>query len=159
GALIAPLLLEPMASLLATPTPSAFAPGPLIGALILILVAVAVCTAIPAIRAGRLNTVEALAIGRANTRGSASRAARPAAALHLPPTVRLGVKDAFAGRARAVLSVAALGMMVITLVAALSMEATYDKVIGDPALRAKPWDILVEPGELSTARALTTLRQ
>jgi putative ABC transport system permease protein len=159
GAAIAPLLLEPMASLLATPTPSALAPAPLLLSLALILLAVALCTAIPAIRAGRLNTVEALAIGRANARGKASRAARAAAALRLPATVRLGVKDAFAGHARAVLSVAALGMMVITLVAALSMEATYDKVIGDPALRAKPWDIRVEPGELTTAQALTAVRR
>ena len=154
GAAIAPLLLKPMSNLLATPTPSALAPGPLLLSLALILLAVAVCTAIPAIRAGRLNTVEALAIGRAAARGNPSRAARVAAALKLPATVRLGVKDAFAGHARAVLSVAALGMMVITLVAALSMEATYAKVIGDPALRAKPWDIRVEPGELGTARAL-----
>jgi putative ABC transport system permease protein len=159
GAAIAPLLLKPMASLLATPTPSAFAPAPLIASLVLVLIAVAVCTAIPAIRAGRLNTVEALAIGRASTRGKASRAARAAAALKLPAPVRLGVKDAFAGHARAILSVAALGMMVITLVAALSMEATYDKVIGDPALRAKPWDILVEPGELTTAQALAAVRR
>jgi putative ABC transport system permease protein len=159
GAAIAPLLLEPMASLLATPTPSAFAPAPLLISLALTLLAVAVCTAIPAIRAGRLNTVEALAIGRASTRGKRSRAAQAAAALHLPATVRLGVKDAFAGHARAILSVAALGMMVITLVAALSMEATYDKVIGDPALRAKPWDILAEPGELTTAQAVTALER
>jgi putative ABC transport system permease protein len=159
GAAIAPLLLEPMANLLATPTPSALAPAPLIGALALILLAVAICTAIPAIRAGRLNTVEVLAIGRASSRGKASKAARAAAALRLPATVRLGVKDAFAGHARAILSVAALGMMVITLVAGLSMEATYSKVIGDPALRAKPWDIRVDPGELSTAQALAAVRK
>ncbi len=159
GAAIAPLLLKPMSSLLATPTPSALAPGPLLLALALILLAVAVCTAIPAIRAGRLNTVEALAIGRAASRGNASRAARAAAALKLPATIRLGVKDAFAGRARAVLSVSALGMMVITLVAGLSMEATYAKVIGDPALRAKPWDIRVESGESGTARALALVER
>src|SRR4029079_19535742 len=51
------------------------------------------------------------------------------------------------------------GMMVITLVAALSMEATYDKVIGDPALRAKPWDIRVEPGELTAAQAVAALKR
>ena len=159
GAAIAPLLLEPMASLLATPTPSAFAPAPLSASLPLVLIAVAICTAIPAIRAGRLNTVEALAIGRANARGKASRAARAAAALRLPATMRLGVKDAFAGRARAILSVAALAMMVITLVAALSMEATYGKVIGDPALRAKPWDIRVDAGQLDPAQALAAVRE
>src|SRR3954447_9348878 len=159
GAAIAPLLLKPMANLLATPTPSALAPGPLVASLALILVAVAICTAIPAIRAGRLNTVEALAIGRASSRGTASRAARAAAALRLPATVRLGVKDAFAGHARAILSVAALAMMVITLVAALSMEATYNKVIGDPALRAKPSDVLVEPREVTTEQALAAVRR
>jgi len=159
GAAIAPLLLEPMASLLATPTPSALAPGPLLLSLALILLAVATCTAIPAIRAGRLNTVEALAIGRASARGKVSRAARAAAALKLPAPVRLGVKDAFAGHARAILSVAALGMMVVTLVAALSMEATYNKVIGEPALRAKPWDIRVEPGEQTPAQAVHALER
>jgi hypothetical protein len=66
--------------------------------------------------------------------------------------MRLGVKDAFAGRARAILSVAALAMMVITLVAALSMEATYGKVIGDPALRAKPWTSASTPGSWTRRR-------
>ncbi len=43
-------------------------------------------------------------------------------------------------------------MMVITLVAALSMEATYDRVIDDPALRAKPWDVRVQPGAAASRR-------
>ena len=58
----------------------------------------------PALRAGRLNTVDALALGRASLSGGASRAARMAAALHLPPTARLGVKDAFTSRSRATLT-------------------------------------------------------
>src|ERR671931_592541 len=58
-----------MASLLATPTPSALAPAPLLGALVLILLAVAVFTAVPALRAGRVNTVDALALGRAGGDG------------------------------------------------------------------------------------------
>ena len=49
-------------------------------------------------------------------------------------------------------------MMVITLVAGLSMEATYDRVIDDPALRAKPWDLRVEPGVLGEGIALETVR-
>ncbi len=154
GTLIAPTLLEPMSSLLATPTPSALQPGPLLAALVLILLAVALFTAIPALRAGRLNTVDALALGRVAGRGRTSRSARLAAALHLPTAARLGVKDAFAARTRATLTVGALAMMVVTLVAALSMEATYDKVIGDPALRAKPWDVRVAPGRLGEPAAL-----
>ncbi len=158
GTAIAPLLLRPMASLLATPTPSALAPGPLGLALVLILLAVAICTALPAIRAGRVNTVAALALGRSAAGGGASRAARVAAALHLPVAARLGVKDAFTSRSRAVLTVGALAMMVVTLVAGLSMEATYHKVIDDPALRAKPWDVRVEPGGAGTAAALALVR-
>jgi putative ABC transport system permease protein len=158
GTLIAPALLEPMSSLLATPTPSALQPGPLALALLLILLAVALFTAIPALRAGRLNTVDALALGRAAGNGRTSRAARLAAALRLPATARLGVKDAFAARTRAVLTTGALGLMVVTLVAALSMEATYGKVINDPALRAKPWDVRVEAGELGEPRTLALVK-
>ena len=159
GTAIAPLLLEPMSTLLATPTPSAFQPATLLLALALIVASVAVFAALPALRAGRLNTVDALAVGRASASGSgASRAARVAAALHLPATARLGVKDAFTSRSRALLTVGALTMMVVTLVAALSMEATYDRVIEDPALRAKPWDVRVEPGALGTDAALALVR-
>jgi putative ABC transport system permease protein len=158
GTLIAPALLNPMANLLATPTPSAFQPLTLLAALALIVLAVCVFAAVPALRAGRLNTVAALALGRASLSGGASRAARVAAALHLPATARLGVKDAFTSRSRATLTVGALTMMVITLVAALSMEATYDRVIDDPALRAKPWDVRVQPGDRG-AQALTLVRE
>src|SRR4051794_5951815 len=158
GTALAPLLLRPMASLLATPTPSALQPGPLALALALVLLAVAVFTAIPALRAGRLNTVDALALGRATASGRAARAARLAAALRLPPAARLGVKDAFAGRARAALTIGALSLMVVTLVSALSMEATYHRVIAEPALRAKPWDLRVDPGALGENAVLGLVR-
>ena len=87
-----------MSNLLATPTPSAFQPAHAAGALALIVAAVALFAAVPALRAGRLNSVDALALGRASLSGGASRAARVAAALHLPATARLGVKDAFTSR-------------------------------------------------------------
>ena len=90
-----------MSSLLATPTPSAFQPVTLLVALALIVGAVALFAALPATRAGRLNTVDALALGRATLSGGASRAARIAAALKLPATARLGVKDAFTSPRRA----------------------------------------------------------
>ncbi|MBE2318869.1 FtsX-like permease family protein [Solirubrobacter sp. CPCC 204708] len=153
GAAIAPLLLEPMSSLLATPTPSALAPLPLLLALVLILAAVAVFTAVPALRAGRVKTIDALALGRGAGTGRASRAARIAAALRLPAIARLGVKDAFTSRSRASLTIAALTFMVVTLVAALSVEATFHRVIDDPALRAKPWDVrLEEPSALAATQ-------
>jgi putative ABC transport system permease protein len=52
----------------------------------------------------------------------------------------------------------ALTMMVVTLVAGLSMEATYNRVVDDPALRAKPWDMRVETGNLSEAEALAVVQ-
>ncbi len=153
GAAIAPLLLEPMSNVLATPTPSALAPLPLVVALGLILAAVALFTAVPALRAGRVKTIDALALGRGVGNGHASRAARLATALHLPTVARLGVKDAFTSRSRATLTIAALTFMVVTLVAALSVEATFHRVIDDPALRAKPWDVrLEEPSALAAAQ-------
>ncbi|HEX6027128.1 MAG TPA: FtsX-like permease family protein, partial [Solirubrobacter sp.] len=158
GSLIAPALLKPMANVLATPTPSAWAPPPLLLALALILLAVAVFTAIPALRAGRVNTVAALALGRAGGAMKASRTAQLAAALRLPAVARLGVKDAFTSRVRTVLTVSALALMVMTLVSALSAEATFDRVIADPALRAKPYDLTVEPGALGEAATLDLVR-
>ena len=38
------------------------------------------------------------------------------------------------------------------------MEATYDRVIEDPALRAKPWDVRVEPGAQGDAAARRLVR-
>ena len=105
-----------------------------------------------------MNTVAALALGRAGGATNASRAARLAAALHLPTTARLGVKDAFTSRSRATLTVAALAIMVITLVAALSAEATFNRVIDDPALRAKPYDMSVQPGAMGPQAALELVR-
>ena len=45
------------------------------------------------------------------------------------------------------LTVASLAVTMGMVVAALSMEATYARVIGDPSLRAKPYDLLVTPGD------------
>ena len=103
-------------------------------------------------RAGRLNTVDgARARARLECRAAPAGSQAPPGC-DSPATARLGVKDAFTSRSRATLTAGALTMMVITLVAALSMEATYGRVIEDPALRAKPWDLRVEPGARANAR-------
>ncbi len=46
----------------------------------------------------------------------------------------------------------------MTLVSALSAEATFNRVIDDPALRAKPYDMSVQPGALGEAGALDLVR-
>jgi hypothetical protein len=67
-----------------------------------------------------------------------SRAAPRPAALHLPPSVVLGVKDAFASRSRAAMTIASLALTMAVVVMALGTEATYRRVIQDSSLRAKP---------------------
>jgi putative ABC transport system permease protein len=78
-----------------------------------------------------------------------------ASRLRLPSAVVLGVKDAFARRGRAILTIASLTLTMSTVVVALAMEATYSRVISDSALRAKPYDLIVfHPARLSDARLL-----
>ena len=122
-------------------------------------VAAVVClfTALPAWRAGRLGVLEAIALGRTSVSTRPSRAARAAAALHLPPAVVLGVKDAFASRSRALLTCASLALTMMTVIFALGTEATYRRVIQDPSLRAKPYELLVDANDVSPARMRTLI--
>jgi putative ABC transport system permease protein len=157
GIALSPLMLEPTANLLGTATPSGLRPVT-VGAGILGVVAV-VClfTALPAWRAGRLGVLEAIALGRTSVSAKPSRVARAAVALHMPPAVVLGVKDAFANRSRAVMTIASLALTMGTVIMALGPEATYRRVIHDSALRAKPYELLVGTNELSTARTRALL--
>ena len=152
GIALSPLILKPTANLLGTATPSGLRPVTI--ALGVFGVAAVVClfTALPAWRAGRLGVLDAIALGRTSVSTRPSRAARAAVALHMPPAVVLGVKDAFASRSRALLTCASLALTMMTVVFALGTEATYRRVIQDPSLRAKPYDLLVDANDLSAAR-------
>jgi putative ABC transport system permease protein len=152
GIALSPLILEPTANLLGTATPSGLRPVTI--ALGVFGVAAVVClfTALPAWRAGRLGVLDAIALGRTSVSTRPSRAARAATALRMPPAVVLGVKDAFASRSRALLTCASLALTMMTVVFALGTEATYRRVIQDPSLRARPYDLLVDANDLSAAR-------
>jgi putative ABC transport system permease protein len=129
-----------------------------LGVLAAVLALVAVATAVPAWRAGRVAPVEALALGRGAGAAHASRLARLARRLRLPVVFALGAKDAFARPARAALTVASLVLAAILVVCAMGFEATMDRLASDNALRAQPWDLRVHATGLSTAtvdRALT----
>ena len=114
-------------------------------------------TALPAWRAGRLGVLEAIALGRTSVSTKPSRAARAAVALHLPPAVVLGVKDAFANRSRAAMTIASLALTMGTVIMALGTEATYRRVIQDSSLRAKPYELIVDANEVSPARTRALL--
>jgi putative ABC transport system permease protein len=152
GRLLAPPLLGDTLTLLGTPQPAP--PGPLLAAEVfaLVLVAVALATALPAWRAGRLPPVVALEPVRPSAGDRASRAARAARTLRLPVIAMLGAKDAYVQRARAVLTVASLALAGMVVVCALAFEATMDRLAADPALRAQPWDIAVDTQDMPPER-------
>jgi putative ABC transport system permease protein len=152
GIALSPLLLEPTASLLGTATPSGLRLVTVAAGVLGVAGVVCLFTALPAWRAGRLGVLEAIALGRTSVSTKPSRAARAAAALHLPPAVVLGVKDAFASRSRAAMTIASLALTMGTVVMALGTEATYRRVIQDSSLRAKPYELLVFSNEASAAR-------
>jgi putative ABC transport system permease protein len=145
GTAVAPLFLSRTADLLATTAPTPLDPAAIGGSIALTLLVVVVFTLLPAWRGGRLSVVRGLAGALSGVRPRPSRVARLAARLRFSPSVVVGVKDAFARRPRAALTVASLAVTMGMVVAALSMEATYARVINDPALRAKPYDLMVVP--------------
>jgi putative ABC transport system permease protein len=157
GIALSPLLLEPTASLLGTGTPSGLRAVTVAAGVLGVIAVVCLFTALPAWRAGRLGVLEAIALGRTSVSTKPSRAARAAAALHFPPAVVLGVKDAFASRSRAAMTIASLALTMGTVIMALGTEATYRRVIQDSSLRAKPYELLVDANEVSPARTRSLL--
>ncbi|MEO8690438.1 MAG: ABC transporter permease, partial [Solirubrobacteraceae bacterium] len=113
-------------------------------ALLVALAVVAVATALPAWRAGRMPVQAALALGRGATSARASRVAGLALRLHLPVVVGVGAKDAFAQRGRTLLTVSSLALAAALVATAMSFEATMDRLASDPALRAQPYELRVE---------------
>jgi putative ABC transport system permease protein len=152
GRLLAPPILGDTLTLLGTPQPGP--PGPVLAAqvLALVLVAVALATALPAWRAGRLPPVVALEPVRPAAGERASRAAGIARSLRLPVVTMLGAKDAYVQRARALLTVASLALAGAMVVCALAFEATMDRLEAQPALRAQPWDVAVDTESMPVER-------
>jgi putative ABC transport system permease protein len=157
GIALSPLLLEPTASLLGTATPSGLRAVTVAAGVLGVVAVVCLFTALPAWRAGRLGVLEAIALGRTTVSTKPSRAARAATALHLPPAVVLGVKDAFANRSRAAMTIASLALTMGTVIMALGTEATYRRVIKDSSLRAKPYELIVDANDVSADRTRSLL--
>jgi putative ABC transport system permease protein len=150
GALLGPALLEDT-SILGT-SPSAPGGGLVLAAFATTLLVVVAATALPAWRAGRRSPVAGLALGRDVTTARASRLAALARRLRLPVVVGLGVKDAFAQRARSLLTLGSLVLAAMIGVCALAFESTMDRLLADPALRAQPWDVRITPSGVSPAQ-------
>jgi len=141
---ITPLLLHRSADLLGTPTPSGLGLQTVAAGVLGVALIVTIFTALPAWRAGRLKVLDAIRLGRTSVSSRPSRTGELAARCHLPVAAVLGVKDAFAARSRAVMTILSLILTVTAVVATLGTEATYRRVVGDSSLRAKPYDLLVQ---------------
>ena len=150
GALLAPSLLEG-GPLIGTAPPGGPGGGLMLAAFAATLLVVVAATALPAARAARRSPVEGLALGRDVTTARASRLAAVARRLRLPVVIGLGIKDAFAQRARSLLTLGSLGLAAVFVVCALGFEATMDRLAEDSSLRARPWDISLSPAGMTPA--------
>jgi putative ABC transport system permease protein len=144
GALVAERLSADAAGVLGAPAHPPPSVPLLAAALLLALAVVALATALPAWRAGRIPVQAALALGRGATSERASRVAALARALRLPVVVGVGAKDAFAQRGRTALTVSSLALAAALVSTAMGFEATMDRLASEPALRGQPWDLRVQ---------------
>jgi putative ABC transport system permease protein len=152
GALLSHAVLASLADALNTTTPSGFDPGVIVMSYVVIVAAVAAATALPAWRAGRLATTEALRPQRTHGAERHALLAGAAARLRLPVAVRFGAKDAFAVRTRAALTIGSLVLLTVAAMSTLSGEAVFHRVISDPSLRAKPYELALESQALPAQR-------
>ncbi|MEV5506819.1 ABC transporter permease [Streptomyces orinoci] len=84
---------------------------------------------IPALRAGRMPTVQALVAGRAPRAGAGRTAQRLASRLPLPRAMSLGLAQPFARPARAVLVGAAVLFGVVSATFAVGLESAFNKYL------------------------------
>jgi putative ABC transport system permease protein len=139
-------LLDSAADLLAVPPPSPALPA--LVAILIVVAATGLASLPAALQARRVAPLRALH-GEPGARSPRrSRLAAAAAWLRLPVPIVVGVQDALARRGRAVLTVLSLMLTVATAVFALAMEATYDRILADPAIDGAPFELRVLPGAL-----------
>ncbi len=122
GAALSLPLVNQAARSLDLPSPPAVSPLAGLLALAGILLGVVVAAALPALRAGRMSPVEAIATGGAPNSPRAWRVSRWFRQVRLPRPLSLGAGDAFARPLRAGLTVLAVLVGVTTIVVAFSLR-------------------------------------
>ncbi|MER6438927.1 FtsX-like permease family protein [Streptomyces sp. NPDC001185] len=112
------------------------------------LLVVAVAALVPASRAGRLPTVEAIAVGRAPRTGRGRWAHRAAGRLPLPRPVAYGLASPFAHPVRAAAMVLAVTFGTVAATFAVGLTQSLDAVAGarDPENRADVTAVSGGPG-------------
>lgn len=148
GVLLAPLFLNQTADMLNTPAASPFNPTVALSVLLGVLVIVSLFNLLPAWRGGRIPPVQAITRGFNPPQRRASLLARLAGWARLPLVIVTGVKDVFSRPARALLTIVALLVTVMTMVFALGMNAMIDRMVDNPALTGTAYDAEMTPGAL-----------
>jgi putative ABC transport system permease protein len=143
---LSPLFLSSVANLFSASAFPAFDPtvvAIVVGGVALLTV---VFTGIPAWRAGRLSTLRALTTGITAGGSRPSMPASIAARLRLPPLLVIAIKDAFSRPLRALLTIGALTVAVVTVTFALAVDATLVAARDDRGLLGgPPFEIQVVP--------------
>jgi putative ABC transport system permease protein len=129
GALVAPILVGRGARLLQTSAEPVIDPTMWAAVLVGVLLTVLVFSVLPAMRAGRTSTLSAIAPDRRD----GPRFARLGGGQAAPaPSSNDRAQDAFARPARSWLTIGALTLAAATAVAALTSEATLNRMASDP---------------------------
>jgi putative ABC transport system permease protein len=143
GFALSPLLLGRVTDALNSTATSVFdarlAAEVLLGIVILTLL----FTALPAWRGGRVSAIHAIQHGFEPARARPALLARAATRLRLPAAVVFGAKDVFARRGRALLTVIALTLTVMTLVFSAGADSTVRNILDHPELSGEPFDVEV----------------
>ena len=129
GAALSLPLVDQAAQRLNLPSPPAVSPLAALLALGGILIGVVVAAALPALRAGRMSAVQAIAAGGAPRSPQAWRPSRRLQHLRLPRPLTLGAGDAFARPLRGGLTVLAVLIGVTTIVVAFGLREALAQVL------------------------------
>ena len=150
GFALSPLFLSSVASLFNASAFPAFDPVVLRAGVAIVALITMVFTAVPAWRAGRLSTLRALTSGIMAEGSRPSLPAKIASRLHLPPLIVIAIKDAFSRPLRALLTIGALTLAVMTVTLALVLDATLVAAQDDPGLLGRqPFELQVVPRTIS----------
>jgi putative ABC transport system permease protein len=110
------------------------------------LLLVGVTASIPALRAGRMPTVQALVVGRAPKAGGGLRAQRLASRLPLPRVMSLGLAQPFARPARAVLVGAAVLLGTVSVTFAVGLGTAFSEIQNERSAGFNTASLFVVPG-------------
>lgn len=145
GYLISQRTLAPLANTVGTPEVLQFQPLIALAVAAAVTVLASFAALVAAQGAVRGKPAEALARGFAAARGGMPWPVRLLGRFRLPAPVLLGLKDAFARPARAVMTTLSLALCLLTISLSVQITAVGNQVLRDPTIIGLYWDLTVQP--------------